>query len=89
MECRVGCAACCIIPSISSPMPKMKEGKKAGVRCLHLTDDNKCELFGKPERPDVCGGFKAEKLFCGDNKEQAFKILAGLEGVSNWQDLLR
>ncbi len=79
MECRIGCAACCIAPSISSSMPKMPEGKKAGEKCLHLTEDYKCELFGKPERPPVCSGFKAESLFCGNNRDEAMKILFDLE----------
>lgn len=30
-ECRPGCGACCIAPSISSPIPGMPEGKAAGV----------------------------------------------------------
>ncbi len=79
MECRIGCAACCIAPSISSSMPKMPNGKPAGVPCAHLDEDFKCELFGKPERPDVCGGFTAEPLFCGNSREEAMKILASLE----------
>lgn len=79
MECRVGCAACCIAPSISSAMPKMPQGKPAGVPCAHLTEDYKCELFGKKERPTVCGGFKAELDFCGNSREEAIKILSDLE----------
>ncbi len=79
MECRIGCAACCIAPSISSALPKMPDGKKAGEKCLHLTEDYKCELFGKPERPSVCSGFKAEPLFCGNNREEAMRILLDLE----------
>ncbi|MEZ4830770.1 MAG: YkgJ family cysteine cluster protein [Caldilineaceae bacterium] len=54
MECRIGCGACCIAPSISSPIPGMPNGKPAGVRCIQLTDDNRCKLFGLPERPVVC-----------------------------------
>ncbi|MGQ1787786.1 MULTISPECIES: YkgJ family cysteine cluster protein [unclassified Saccharicrinis] len=79
MDCRVGCAACCIAPSISSPLPKMPDGKPAGVACAHLTHDFKCELFGKKERPDVCGGFKAEPEFCGNHRGEAIKILSELE----------
>ena len=37
MECRIGCGACCIAPSISSPIPGMPDGKPAGVRCVQLT----------------------------------------------------
>jgi hypothetical protein len=79
MECRIGCAACCITPSISSSLPKMPKGKPAGVACLHLDEDYKCELFGKPERPAVCGGFQAEALFCGNSREEAMAILSDLE----------
>lgn len=88
MQCRLNCAACCIIPSISSPSPKHPQGKKAGVRCKHLTNDLLCEIFDSPDRPAVCGGFKAEKLICGDNREEAFKVLAELEGIDNWLPLL-
>ena len=38
-SCRSGCAACCIAPSISSPIPGMPHGKPAGVRCVQLTAD--------------------------------------------------
>ncbi len=79
MECRKGCAACCEFISISSPMPGYPNGKAAGIRCMHLTVDLMCALFGKPERPSVCGGFKAERLFCGDSREEAIKILSSLE----------
>ncbi len=79
MECRVGCAACCIVISISSPIPGMPEGKKPGERCIHLNEQNRCELFNSPLRPRVCEGFKAEREFCGDTNEQAFEILRKLE----------
>src|SRR5690606_40832938 len=49
MECRPGCGACCIAPSISSAIPGMPNGKPAGVRCLHLTDANYCGLFRSEE----------------------------------------
>ncbi len=79
MECRLGCAACCIAPSISSAIPGMPNGKPAGVACLHLDDEFKCKLFGTPERPDVCKGFTPEPLFCGKNRDEALKILSSLE----------
>ena len=82
MNCRPKCAACCIYPSISSPIPGMPDGKPAGVRCVQLADDLSCKLFNSPERPKVCGGFKAEKLVCGDSANEAYKILASLEGIS-------
>ncbi len=78
-ECRIGCGACCICISISSPIPGHPNGKPGGVRCANLTKDNLCAIFGSPERPRVCGGFKAERLFCGDTNEEAMRILTELE----------
>lgn len=78
MECRPGCAACCIYPSISSSIPGMLGGKSAGIRCIQLTDDLRCALFGNPTRPKVCVRFKPENLFCGDSAEDAKNILEWL-----------
>ena len=80
MECRPGCGACCIAPSISSPLPLMPAGKPAGVRCAHLDSTNRCDLFGSPLRPAVCGGFQAEPAFCGSSAAEAMTILLRLEG---------
>lgn len=82
MECRIGCAACCIVVSISSAIPGMPEGKPAGVRCVQLTDDNKCRLFGKPERPAVCLSLRPLEDMCGDSNEQAFEYLSTLERMT-------
>jgi len=82
MECRLGCAACCIAPSISSFIPGMPKGKKAGERCVQLDDNDLCQLFGKPERPKVCGAFQAELEICGDTREQAMDNLIYLESVT-------
>jgi len=73
MECRSGCAVCCIHISISSPIPGMLTGKPAGVRCVQLTEDLKCALFNDPSRPEVCSGFKPDLLFCGNTVEDARK----------------
>ena len=48
MQCRVNCGACCIAPSISSVIPLHSFGKPAGVRCLHLDNENKCSIFLDP-----------------------------------------
>lgn len=82
MECRAGCGACCIAPSISSPLPGMPNGKAAGVRCLHLTDDFLCAIFGHPERPSVCSGFAAEPDVCGNSRDEAIKLIGWLEQVT-------
>ncbi|HTO04616.1 MAG TPA: YkgJ family cysteine cluster protein [Opitutus sp.] len=77
--CRGGCGACCIAPSISSPIPGMPNGKPAGVRCIQLLDDQRCALFGKPERPAVCLSLRPMASMCGANPREALKILDDLE----------
>ena len=79
MDCRLGCGACCIAPSIASSIPGMKNGKPAGVRCVQLGDDNLCRLFGLPERPTVCIAFKPETNVCGDTSVQALHLIGELE----------
>lgn len=78
MICRENCGACCIAISISSHIPGMFGGKPSGVRCIHLLDDYRCDLYGSPDRPKVCGDFKAEPEFCGGSREEAIKILTEL-----------
>lgn len=79
MECRAGCGACCIAPSISSPIPGMPGGKPAGVRCAQLTADNRCAIFGRPERPAVCAGLRPSPEMCGRDAGEALAILIALE----------
>lgn len=79
MKCRIGCGACCIAPSISSPIPGMPEGKPAGVPCIHLTADFKCGIFNHPDRPKVCADFQADPDVCGKSRDEALDILEGLE----------
>ena len=82
MNCREGGGACCIAPSISTPLPGMPNGKPAGERCLHLSVDNLCDLFGRPERPDVCGSFKADIEVCGSTREEAINLIGWWEQVT-------
>jgi Fe-S-cluster containining protein len=82
MECRPRCAACCIAPSISSPIPGMPDGKPAGVPCPQLDDDLRCRIFGQPERPAVCSGLKPSAEMCGDRREQALHWLRRLEDLT-------
>jgi Fe-S-cluster containining protein len=78
-ECRVGCGACCVAPSIATPFYGMPHGKPAGERCVHLDGDNRCAIFGRPERPSWCADLRAERSMCGDNDAEATRILEGLE----------
>jgi uncharacterized protein len=82
MQCRVGCGACCIAPSISSPIPGMPNGKPAGVRCVQLTPDNRCKLFGRPERPAVCLHLRPTEEMCGRNAAEALAYLTTLEDLT-------
>ena len=79
MECRLGCAACCIVVSISSPIPGMPQGKPAGERCVQLTSDNRCALFGKPGRPQVCISLQPSHEMCGECDKYAYAFLEKLE----------
>ncbi len=83
MECRPRCAACCIAPSISSPIPGMPLingiSKPAGVRCVQLDDENRCRIFGHPERPAVCASLQPSELMCGESREQAMRWLGWME----------
>jgi uncharacterized protein len=79
MNCRPGCAACCIALSISSPIPGLPRGKPSGVRCVQLTDDNLCRLFGRPERPGVCVRLRPMLEMCGQTAAEAYATLMALE----------
>jgi hypothetical protein len=77
--CRPGCGACCVAPSITSALPGMPAGKAAGTACLHLTDDRRCALFGRAERPAFCRGLQPSREMCGDSRSHALAWLAALE----------
>src|SRR4051812_1306627 len=82
MECRVGCGACCIAPSISTAIPGMPDGKPAGVRCVQLSPDNRCKIFGRPERPAVCASLRPSEEMCGTSDEEALARLDWLEEMT-------
>ncbi len=82
MQCRPDCGACCTAPSISSPIPGMPFGKPAGVRCVQLTEQQSCRIFGQPERPAVCQGLLPSVEMCGNNPAQAMQWLARLEHLT-------
>ncbi len=79
MNCRPGCGACCIAPSISSAIPGMPGGKPAGMRCVQLDAGSRCMIFGRPERPAVCSQLKPSREMCGDSSPHAMRFLARLE----------
>jgi hypothetical protein len=79
MDCRFGCGACCIAPSISSPIPGMPHGKPAGIPCVQLTADYGCALFGTPDRPAVCASLRPMERMCGVDRVEALAYLESLE----------
>lgn len=79
MQCRPNCGACCIAPSIASPLPKMPQGKPAGVRCAHLTEALQCDIFGHSTRPAVCANFQPSLDVCGTNRSEAIWLITELE----------
>ncbi len=60
----------------------MPNGKPAGVRCVQLSDDNRCKLFRLPERPAVCSSLRPSEEMCGVSSEQAFAYLIHLEAIT-------
>lgn len=80
--CRPQCGACCIAPSITSPIPGMPHGKPAGVPCVQLEADLRCRLFGKPERPAFCASLRPSMEMCGNDRAQALAFLAHLEAAT-------
>jgi len=57
----------------------MPDGKPAGVRCVQLTADNLCAIFGRPERPLVCNNLRPMREMCGETTQEAYAYLERLE----------
>jgi hypothetical protein len=60
----------------------MPNGKPAGVRCVQLTDDLRCAIFGHRDRPACCGGLQASDEMCGDSREHAMSWIARLDEMT-------
>jgi hypothetical protein len=60
----------------------MPQGKPAGVRCVQLMGDNRCAVFGKPERPAFCGGLQPAPEMCGETRTHALQWLDRLERMT-------
>lgn len=57
----------------------MPHGKPAGVRCVQLTDDERCRIIDDPRRPAVCASLQPAPEMCGTSRHQALVILTALE----------
>lgn len=79
----MGCAACCIFISISSPIPGHPNGKPAGVRCINLKNDLSCSIHNTSLYPKVCKDFKATLEYCGTSRDFAVRTLSELENLTS------
>jgi uncharacterized protein len=77
MDCHTPCGACCIAPEISSALPNMPDGKPAGIACVNLGPDLRCQTYDI--RPAVCRDFSATAYTCGTDHGDALKLLGELE----------
>ncbi len=57
----------------------MPRGKPAGVRCVQLDADERCRIFGHPDRPAVCGSLQPSPQMCGGSREHAMAWITRLE----------
>jgi hypothetical protein len=46
---------------------------------VQLGEDQRCLIFGHPERPAFCAGLQPSADMCGDSREHAMHWLATLE----------
>lgn len=60
----------------------MPNGKPAGMRCVQLTPDNRCAIFGRLERPAVCVRLRPTPEMCRDSAESALIYLSELEAAT-------
>jgi hypothetical protein len=73
------CGACCIAPSIMTPMPGMPHGKPAGMRCANLSPRNACTLYGQAGRPAFCLGWQPAPEYGGQSLAEALINITALE----------
>ena len=61
----------------------MPQGKPAGMRCVQLDEENRCRIFGRPERPAVCASLQPAPDMCGPNREHAMQYLMRLDQLTS------
>lgn len=57
----------------------MPDGKPAGVPCVQLDEHGRCRLFGRPERPAFCVSLQPATDLCGEDREQALRLIGEME----------
>ena len=59
MQCRIDCGACCIAPlHIQTQFTACLRGNPQMIRCVQLSNDNLCNIFGSELRQKVCGNLQ-------------------------------
>ncbi len=80
VDCRPGCGACCVVPSISSEILGMHSGKGAFTPCVHLDLLTRtCDIWMTSDYPAVCRNFTPGAHYCGKSKDAAFYLLTEVE----------
>ena len=46
-------------------------------------EDNRCKIFGHPDRPAVCSSLRANEEMCGETFEHALSYLIHLEEITD------
>jgi uncharacterized protein len=64
-------------------------GKPAGVRCVQLSDENRCLIFGDPRRPKVCESLQASAEMCGVNQSVAETQIHAMQFLTQLEVLTR
>jgi uncharacterized protein len=59
----------------------MKNGKRAGERCVNLQENLKCALY--EVRPKVCREFSPSPEFCGVSHDDALRLIAEIEKATS------
>lgn len=83
MKCRPACGACCIAPSINTPMPNMPQGKAANEPCANLDLNTLyCRIWENSEYPKHCYDFVPCEDVCGESREEALQLIQTLETLT-------
>ncbi|STV87649.1 proteinase inhibitor [Klebsiella michiganensis] len=56
-----------------------RKASRQTPRCVQLSQNNLCAIFGSPLRPKVCASLKPEAEMCATNREDAMTWLLHLE----------
>ena len=82
-RCRSGCGACCIGNCrLPARCPACRTANRREWRASIWMRILRCKVFGRPERPDFCGGLQPSREMCGDDRSQALLWLTQLERLT-------